>query len=909
MCGWGQRREDIRVSPIDVSTSRVPEQGRFQSAAAIKGTTLVAWGTSRLLPDDSIAFPIRYQLFNGSFPATTDRPLTTDPARPFGYTIVMPVENAFLVLWNDNRKDSGGIYMQRVAGNGNFLGGEIRIGKGTIIPDSSVGIWGLPNRTGGSLLIWRDGSDTNLHGIRVDRDGQPNENEQIIAKNMDRILTFDSLPGTYMLMNGRNGVLVDDRGDVDLRTTRIENPSAFYFGGDTSLTVIQGDTLRYYHSIFDPIPYRTLTVPAIDSGVPGMTAVQKKSDGTIQVFFGRVSVTGTQMSLGQVVVRFYRVDIFPNDSISAPVSVIDDRWKNGSTIYSLESYSISAFQRASGREGSSGTHLFKLDWTAVGYIHDHPQPESQFATYYSIGRNGAITTSDSAFISNGYTAQQNGSIKRIDDTTASSVSITIAKKNIVLHATSALLTNAVARTNPGLLVSNNALIATWEEPGRSFDCRRWLPATGTPAQRISRVHLPDIQEPNIFQMQSIRKTLSHEDYLYNRPGMSGIMSEQRIEDYGVYYYTTASYGYEQLSWGMVSFLMATDTGWNTPISLSDTTIYPPLAASHSIQEAFCGYDPNSNEVCMRVWRSVADRSSPLTILSAGPNSNNWHVDNLDTMLKYGPAPVQTDYRRFMIYGDTAGRIYDGNSLFDQISFSTIRPSFCFRALGSHFIRLFWLDSISTDLQIELYDFDHTLLASRAISRAQRNQFPLFIQNPRDFSWALYWSAQDGVHITLLGNDLRVIIPDTLISAGGLKTGVSAVFRGDTLFAVWEDHRNGKADIYGNYLPFPRRSASVNDQSFPGSGISGDSSRNISFSMYPNPARAIINIDMIASMSDDADIAIVNTLGQVIRSVHREAEPGTRHRFTIATGDIPAGAYFLHYHIGLVSGAIPLQIRP
>ncbi|MEP7218383.1 MAG: T9SS type A sorting domain-containing protein, partial [Bacteroidota bacterium] len=904
-----QRPEDMRVSPPDISNFRVPIQGRFQSAAAIKEKTLVAWGTSRRTPDDSLAYTIRYQIFNGSSPAIIDRPLTLDRARPFGFTIVMPVERAFLVLWNDNRKDSSGIYMQRIAENGDFRSGETRIGKGIISPDSSVGIWGLPNRAGGSLLLWRDGSDGNLHGIKLDLNGQLTDSEHVIAENIDRILTFDSLPGTYMLMNHQNGIIVDDHGNIDSRTIPPANLNVpFFIDRDTSLLLIQGGTLRYYHSIFDSIPYKILAVATVDSGVPGMTAIRKGSNG-IQIFFGRVSVTGTQTSLGKIIVQFHRIDIFPGDSISAPVSVINDQSSNGSSTYSGDSYSISVFNGASSREGCSSTYRFKLGWTGVGYIHGHAQPESQFETYYSIGRDGVALKSDSAFISDGYTAWQNRSIKRLDDTTASSVSIILAGKNIVLHATSALLTTVVARTNPGLVVSNNTLVVTWEEPGKAFECRRWSPETGNPSQAISRLHISDIQESYSIGMRSIQKTLTHTDDLYNWPGMSGIKSIQRIEDYGIYYYTGASYGYERLSWGRVSFFMATDNGWSKSISLDDNFISPPFAAQHSINGLFNGYDPSSNQIFMRVWNNVADRSSPVTFLSAGLNGSGWRIEGLDTMLKYGLPPLQAGDHRFMLYGDSTASVYSGNAFSNQFRFSTVRPSFCLKSLGPQFIRLSWTDNISANLHIELYDFDGNHLKSQIIPRKTKDQFPLFFQNPRDSSWALYWIADNSIHITLLGNDLSVIVPDTIISSHGMKKNVSAVVRGDTVYAVWEDYRNGNADIYGNYLSIPRHTASVNHQNIPAVRSSKDNIEQPIVSIFPNPAHDVINIDIATKMSDGADIAIINMLGEVIRSVHHDAEPSWRQRFSIVTEGIPAGAYLLRYRSGNITESELITIKP
>ncbi|MEP7218902.1 MAG: T9SS type A sorting domain-containing protein [Bacteroidota bacterium] len=256
----------------------------------------------------------------------------------------------------------------------------------------------------------------------------------------------------------------------------------------------------------------------------------------------------------------------------------------------------------------------------------------------------------------------------------------------------------------------------------------------------------------------------------------------------------------------------------------------------------------------------------------------------------------------------------------------IDPSY-FRALGNYFIRIFWKDSTTPDLSVELYDFNGALHVRQIVHCADHNRLPFVVQRRKDSAWAIVTATRHGIHATLLDRWLGIVVADTLVSATiDSVASPSATFRNDTLFAVWQDFRNGPADIYGNVIRLPLApvaphhpgdsivNAHVNDtltarhnqDSLP---PSIDSITFDHISIYPNPARDIVNIDITTRMNDDADITIFNTLGQIIRSVHRDAEPSWRHRFSIATGNIPAGAYFLRYRVGIISGARLLQIKP
>jgi hypothetical protein len=145
-----------------------------------------------------------------------------------------------------------------------------------------------------------------------------------------------------------------------------------------------------------------------------------------------------------------------------------------------------------------------------------------------------------------------------------------------------------------------------------------------------------------------------------------------------------------------------------------------------------------------------------------------------------------------------------------------------RLLGDHFLRHFathWRDSsgimVDVTLALELYDLSGHLLKRATITRPGPWLDYTIVQRPRDGALVLLTGAPDGLHAALLDSGLGIFAADNIICAPGTRVAApSAVVRGDMLYAVWEDYRNGNADIYGAAWEMPSEIAHTGEPDIP-----------------------------------------------------------------------------------------------
>jgi len=76
-------------------------------------------------------------------------------------------------------------------------------------------------------------------------------------------------------------------------------------------------------------------------------------------------------------------------------------------------------------------------------------------------------------------------------------------------------------------------------------------------------------------------------------------------------------------------------------------------------------------------------------------------------------------------------------------------------------------------------------------------------------------------------------------------------------------------------------------------IAPEKNENISFSLFPNPAKNLVQISLILNQSSEAEITIVNELGQAVKSLQNIPLMKGANNFNLDLGGMPHGIYFVN----------------
>jgi hypothetical protein len=929
------QRPDLRVSPPDPVTHDIPAGAKIQSAATLGNHTLAVWGTTRT-DGDTIASTLRMQMLDGSSLAVDQLQLSSDSARPGRFVQVVAFDTSFAVIWNDYRVNTPGLYLRFVGRDGKLVGNERRLTTTTAIPDSTGYVTILGEQSPGRLLMWygSQSGSSGLYGVRIVEGDRIISAEQQLGKIRGAIRRYQKLPGwTLIYIQPTGWMAVDRSGQIDSRPLPQSHfTGPFYVSADTSLIRVTGDTVLFHASIFDAQPNHILKVAALDSATKNSVQLGRDSTGALLLYFTHVFITGDINTKGYIRVTVYRIRITEHDSISTPERV--DEYSDLVGPIDQAGYFISGFLGASSSIGCDNSSLVTLSLQLTEY-------------YFKLPPGGEILTIKFAVNSSGlFNKQGNGyqpscvstppiNIARPLDTTASTIRISLADSTIELRAETAPWQLAVDQVSPGIYRVDGKVMTTWQRTADriSFDLSEWDYHNDTPAilrDRVFRIPAVSPQNPTtVITTGGVATADWHygyirddSDWIINNPNLSLINSQKQAHSFGTFWVSTSSKVEGICDWSRYVLRRADTNRWTIPISISNSPDFSHFDPNEGIWEQGLvqGYDPNNGSLLLEVKSFSSYRSDVSSSLQAFSSDGkvDWNT-RLDLPSLY-TAIIPADSLRFIRINGLQASLYEKETVIEQFAFtqSAITPRYQ-RLLGRHFLRRYWLDSTGIDLRLEIYSLNGSLEYATTIQHHSHNDDMMILQSPRDSSVVIVSGGEGGVHLTALDKQLHMLASNITISAThGLVQHPAATFRNDSLYVVWQDNRNGNADIYGNVMDWSSIvPLTVDIPTYP-TRLHPDFSPDLTQQLVPqfiphppaiipNPASTIAIIELDVDGATEIKAELFDLLGAAMAAQTINATERGRVALQFDLQGLPVGVYMVRYRTATTAGTMPLHI--
>jgi hypothetical protein len=904
------QRPDIRVSPPDPVTHDIPAGAKIQSAATLGNRTLVVWGTTRG-DGDTIASTLRMQILNGSSPTGDQLQLSSDSARPGRFVQVVAFDTSFAVIWNDYRVSNPGMYIRFVGGDGKLVGSERRISTGYAVPDQTGRILVLGNRTG-RLLIWQDNRAVSpgLYGVRVVEGTGIISPDLYIGTSIASLLTYQQLPGWTLIDLLPGGwMAVDEKGQIDPRTlTQAHFSNAFYLNADTSLVSVSGDTLLFFASIFDSQPEKVLKVGALDSATGNTVQLGRDSTGTLVVYFSSIEVTGSASTPGYINQSTYRVHISTTDSISLPEVVLGNitSYWNGGCLYESMCH-VTRFKGASMSPGCDNSSRVLLNWEYERYYHSILTETSSSIWTFSVDPLGNFDRNGRGYLTS-CLSPSSLAATRLADSTASTVSVSLIDTAIVLRAVTAPWELAIDQIAPAIYLANGLLMTTWQQTVKStsFNLSEWEYESGNPATLEDE--FPDVDDPKSGGY-SQQITVNQHGYvtatttIINPSGMSGVSSHKHLRDVGEYHTSPISSSPVILDWTHYAFSRAGIDRWIKLLSFDDQPDPYALSSGSWRMGLPQLYDLNTGIFLVEVssLRSWDDRVLEAWLYAFASNGTElWKVDQ-HNQAPYGGIYLPVDSTQFIRFINVQAETYQNGTIINQFTL----PDFSFppqyqRLLGSYFLRRYWLDSVSRHLRLEIYTLDGILQNATTLLNYSHSSDIMILQRPVDSSLIIISGGEGGVHLTALDKHLTPLVNDLTISATHeFVRHPSALFRNDTLYFIWQDNRNGNGDIYGNGIAWSSIIQKTGDTPAVTTATGPQ--------LIPNPANVATTVELDINGATEVRVELFDLLGAAMAAQTINAVERGRVALQFDLQGLPAGVYMVRYRTATTAGAMPLQV--
>jgi hypothetical protein len=882
---YGQQRHDILISPNDRGYRMAPE-AMFQMADSNGTSVAVVWGTTEMAGG---------KLRIADYVQVTRNGAMLGPALRIGATDGMlgphiritPFNGNFLILYYDDaRPDSlHGCWAQLLRLDPYRLETPHRL-QATLGDDGTderrqVVVMG--NGNGAHRIFWYDygsewTSNTGLYSCMVSDDGVPDTTE-ISGSYWSKLFTYDAFPDLVLLWNpdGRSRMIKRESGAFDPRPMpSLNNP--FHLDRDTSLILLDGNTIRAYRSLFDTIPTISRLLPlSIWGATPKQALVARDASGVVlYLVIGTPGDPPQHLRPACTVLRIrLNADLEP---LSTEELFSDTLDVAGSEHDVLEDY----------RRSVGCNNRWRL-----GAVFAQFNGSPAHTMYVESDESGArsVPAGELPFCVNHPTIPA----FRIPADSASIVGIDLGDSIFF----SAPVSRDVPRTHlsPAVTATTSEIVCSWREKDTvtSDVMAHWVQGADTMSNR--RVYTPPPigtyeTRPYLIPQPVVAFSETNSNDAIPLPGMAAL-------EYN-YNYTAdvkGYYGTGRVRGSRFALACPSDTGWRNVMMLQALNQW--LSPPYNLAVVTCkvrGYDPGTRSILVG---AIADESGYMYFSPDYPIGALFgcNVDDLSSWRILAP-PSLTFRSQLLPMGRLrylridSGRaiLADSDRLIDTFDIPTtgrIRSRF-FKLLGPTFAMTSRSATDSLRFAIEIFDTAGNRLYATSVRRPATTSDYTLIQSPADSAIAILFGGENGLHATLLNGDLGIIAADTLLSETTARVSApNGAFRNDTLFMVWEDHRDALTRIYGShtrlrYTPV----AGVNDPR--------DDDRADGISIYPNPTDGTITIDARFGDAGETTIDIITPLGLTVLS---RTLPAGSDEGTIDIGTLPAGVYIARLRHG------------
>jgi hypothetical protein len=865
-------QQEISLS-IKNGSRLLPDGGRIQAAANIGELTLVAWGTVGLTRDSGGLVVLRACLVRGAESLASLLPVHGDSARPFGAVAIVPLQDRFLVLWNDVRADRPGIYMRSVDTTGRPLGTEELFSP---LPADSTGLRVFGRSGMRHALLWsvRQGSTPGIYMREIGVDGVPLGNEQRIGQSITLEKHYSFLPDMALIGVDAQPVFAMIDGRVDARRiprSLFEGP--FFIGADTSLATIVNGTFSFFFTVFDTGMSRRVRIDTLRGLIRGSIIITTDSTGGSLLYFTTLN-DGPQ----EGVLITYRQPV--SDVVGYPER-IDVRVMSKFNDWNYAAYQYDGIIQKQGCDNVcyNDIRIYETHSNSFGY------KEGYWNDYrYTVDSRGEYHRDDS-LVPEICLPRDLPAVYRIASDGLSQIRMMRNDTAILLTDTIPQYRLSEPRRFAGLIERNNAIYVAWKETTglKRSAVARWSPGTDSVLTLRSIWNPPHVGRGGYANVDGDRVYRDEEVFHTTFSGASMAVNGSRVD-----YYNS---GHDPNSQGQdilntaVLFYVATPGGWRGG-GLTSKWEYPSQYRPDA-NYLTSSTNPNNGESVVAV---TATWLPNLMFYGINPNGGViWSMEYnganqylLDPFLPAEPSGV-------LVCGHSAARLMVDGKATATIQYPSVYGADYQRLFGPYFLRRYFTGERM--LRLERYRMDGREAGSNSIELHGPVPMPFIVQSRSDSSFALLYNDHGQIRAAILDDSLR-LVADTVVASpsASLLGGPVGIIRNDSLFVAWDDAHSGVADIYGAIVRIPHRRgiASVTDLS--PSDISSD------ISIAPLPANDIVTIVLPSSVAG-ASLEMRDAFGRIVREKERVAPGGP---LVIDVSALPDGVYLVVIDAGAES---------
>ncbi len=863
---------DTRLSwdvwqPVNVPTTK------SQAAGQNGHLTLVAW-QGYVSGPDSIElrlqgqFLLDHQAYGSPF-VIESRLFSPDTSFQ-----VLPMGPGFLLAWNDVRDTSARSGYFLYLDTSGYQSVEQRI-----VPSGAFGRPGAFLVSDGAeyRLMWNPAMsiDSGSYWMGIDSSGHFTNRAGRISVPIRRVVQISDSSDVIYVDGGESGMFRVSMLDTSWQS--IPPPLSGIIAIDPTgrMGRVEGTEFVLYPSMLDTTTFTRIPLPSSYVGVaPGSFAASCNSNGVLGVTCCDAWKTGSG-SLLQVLIRSYFIPLLPDNSWKPGLpptgsAVVFDAFQQ----INLDALAIkTTISRRCGdfvnvsvvlRIHAYGTHGgIPYDWTTFDTVEVVYSAERCYSEYYyplppidCIGKLNSFLTAS-----------------QIDRGPAGYIVLVSSMGYIgtdTVRVRKPLEQQPPQSRTPIIVSARDTLVVAWTDSVSitALTLARWDPSV---QERVDSLVVLD----------------------FARDALSGVSTQTRLQQFGDHRYVEIRSGSAKRS--MTQIVAPAPSGWETvfDFSMPDDS----LNNVHSVMT-----DPDDSTVLMtfaltrtsgelgniRIARffndSVALWPDTLVQLSMDAGTRPFPVD--------GPLFGISMPRQLLLRDSRAAQAY-------MTRFSSIGTSLPTPLLGDGVALVYGKDGRMIVEQlaclpdgkpgIEMKATPHTQplpdlpLYSQTTSRVAWNV--AVAQNPRDSGIAVVYGSAHGVRLTTIDqHGAATRVDERITESNDTCMYPSAVYVGDTLFVVWEDHRGARSRVYGTFVMAPTATVSGPD------ALERNGADHPRVTLTPNPARetTVLRWDHSGRWRA-ATYSIADLMGRVLQSgVVRNEELSLE----LSLRALSAGVYFV-----------------